>query len=127
MGQDVERGQGGRSYSVIWGQPGFSESKKIESEVGGKARDEISFVSRGVTVPECTRECAGGGERQRDEVAVEARTEGERERRLRREGDNSWYRDTAPFLNGWLLTAPEMNFPTILYEAVPVVQCALTD
>ena len=52
MGQDVERGQGSRSYSVIRGQPGFSESKEIEREVGGKGRDEISFVSRRVTLTE---------------------------------------------------------------------------
>ena len=42
MGQDVERGQGSRSNSVIRGQPGFSESKEIEREVGGKGRYEIS-------------------------------------------------------------------------------------
>ena len=87
MGQDVERGQGSRSNSVIRGQPGFSESKEIEREVGGKGRDEISFVSRRVTVPECTRECAGGGGRGR-EMSLEGLEEQQRrEGRGRGRGD----------------------------------------
>ncbi|MGH0160038.1 UNVERIFIED_CONTAM: hypothetical protein FKN15_001895 [Acipenser sinensis] len=60
LGQDVERGQGSRSYGVIRREPGFSESKELKREVGGKGRDEISFVSGRVTVPEGTRESAGG-------------------------------------------------------------------
>ncbi|MGH0159535.1 UNVERIFIED_CONTAM: hypothetical protein FKN15_057336 [Acipenser sinensis] len=65
MGQDVERGQGSRSYSVIRGQPGLGFSESKEREVGGKGRDEISFVNRRVTVPEGTRESAGREKRQR--------------------------------------------------------------
>ena len=94
MGQDVERGQGSRSNSVIRGQPGFSESKEIEREVGGKGRDEISFVSRRVTVPECTRECAGGGERQRDEVRGVGGAAAEGGQRTRTRGQNRDVRDS---------------------------------
>ncbi|MGH0134571.1 UNVERIFIED_CONTAM: hypothetical protein FKN15_031042 [Acipenser sinensis] len=94
MGEDVERGQGSRSYSVIRGQPGFSESKAREREVGGKGRDEISFVSRRVTVPECTRECARGGERQRDEVRGVGGAAAERGQRTRTRGQNRDVRDS---------------------------------
>ncbi|MGH0150863.1 UNVERIFIED_CONTAM: hypothetical protein FKN15_022085 [Acipenser sinensis] len=47
--------------SVTRREPGFIESKEIEREVGGKGRDEISFVSRRGTVSDGTRESAGGG------------------------------------------------------------------
>ena len=62
--------------------------------MGGKGRDEISFVSRRVTVPECTRECAGGGERQRNEVRGVGGAAVEGGQRTRTGGQNRDVRDS---------------------------------
>ncbi|MGH0138317.1 UNVERIFIED_CONTAM: hypothetical protein FKN15_000371 [Acipenser sinensis] len=56
--------------------------------------------------------------------ALESRRDAEERRREERytalieRGDDFWYCDSAPFLDGWLPTDPGMNGQTIQYRAL---------